>query len=91
VRILSSKFCRLNRRHNFFDETQPLNKLDNLEFLEMLGEGGFGRVFRCHNVEDNSVVAVKQICIRDSGNAVPAAIIREVSFLKELHHPNIVR
>jgi serine/threonine protein kinase len=57
----------------------------------MLGEGGFGRVFRCHNVEDNSVVAVKQICIRDSGNAVPTAIIREVSFLKELHHPNIVR
>ncbi|WJX87057.1 cyclin-dependent kinase [Trifolium repens] len=91
VRILSSKFCRLNRRHNFFDETQPLNKLDNLEFLEILGEGGFGRVFKCHNVEDNSIVAVKQICIRDSDDAVPAAIIREISFLKELNHPNVVR
>jgi serine/threonine protein kinase len=84
-------FGRHNRRRNFFDETQPLNKLDNLEFLEMLGEGGFGRVFKCHNVEDNSVVAVKQICICDSEDAVPAAIIREISFLKELNHPNVVR
>jgi serine/threonine protein kinase len=57
----------------------------------MLGEGGFGRVFKCHNVEDNSVVAVKQICICDSEDAVPAAIIREISFLKELNHPNVVR
>ncbi|PNX83226.1 cell division control protein 2, partial [Trifolium pratense] len=77
-----------NRRRNFFDEIQPL---DNFEFLEMLGEGGFGRVFQCRNVEDNSVVAVKQIFIHNSSDAVPAAIIREVSFLKELNHPNIVR
>ncbi|GAU29197.1 hypothetical protein TSUD_361880 [Trifolium subterraneum] len=88
VRIVSCKLCRLYRRRDYFHGIQPL---DNLEFLEMLGEGGFGRVFQCRNVEDNSIVAVKQIYIDDSGNGVSSAIIREVSFLKELIHPNIVR
>jgi len=67
-----------------------MEPFDNMVFLDMLGEGGFGKVYRCRD-EANRIVAVKQISMHDIYNAVPGSIIREVSFLKELNHPNIVR
>ncbi|XP_058745916.1 cell division control protein 2 homolog [Vicia villosa] len=63
----------------------------NMEFLEILGQGSFGRVSQYRITNDDSIVAVKEISIANASNAVPGCIIREVSFLKELNHPNIVR
>ncbi|XP_058744404.1 cell division control protein 2 homolog [Vicia villosa] len=99
-RILLCKICGRNRRHqrleksftysNFIHEIQPFD-YDNMEFLKILGEGSYGRVSQFRIVNDNSIVAVKQISIANTSDAVPGFIIREVSFLKELNHPNIVR
>ncbi|MCH87662.1 cyclin-dependent kinase 5 isoform x2 [Trifolium medium] len=68
-----------------------LETLDNNTPISKLGEGSFGQVFQCRNVKDNTIVAVKQISIKRNFDGVPADIIREVSHLKELKHPNIVR
>ncbi|KAL5061697.1 hypothetical protein RYX36_023434 [Vicia faba] len=95
--------CCLNRRRrshrsheNSFTHSNFMNDIDllddaNIEFLGILGEGSFGRVSKYRVLTDNTIVAVKQISIKNASNAVPGSIIREVSFLKELNHPNIVR
>ncbi|KAK7342840.1 hypothetical protein VNO80_25796 [Phaseolus coccineus] len=67
------------------------SSLMNLEILEMAAEGGYGRVFRCRDVDSGALVAMKEITIIGMSQGVPSAIIREVSFLKDLHHDNIVR
>lgn len=94
VRIIACELCcstcnsRRKKSEKKINEGKPF---ENMEFLEKLGEGGFGTVFRCCDVETKRIVAVKQVSIHDTYNAVPGSIIREVSFLKELNHPNIVR
>lgn len=91
VRIIACELCCSTcnpRRKKNINEGKPF---EDMEFLEKLGEGGFGTVFRCCDVETKQIVAVKQISILDTYNAVPGSIIREVSFLRELNHPNIVR
>ena len=53
---------------------------------EDLGGGGFGRVFRAHDLYADRTVAIKQIRIQD-----PEEVIRkEASVLAVLHHSNIV-
>ncbi|KAL5074449.1 hypothetical protein RYX36_013433 [Vicia faba] len=72
------------------NDIHPLDDT-NMEFLGILGEGSFGRVSKYRVPTDNTIVAVKQISIKNASNVIPGSIIREVSFLKELNHPNIVR
>ncbi|KAL5061696.1 hypothetical protein RYX36_023433 [Vicia faba] len=99
-RILGCKICSRNRRHrsheksfthsNSIHEIEPLDDT-NMEFLGVLGKGSSGTVSQYRIIKDNSIVAIKQISIESISNAVPGCIVREVSFLKELNHPNIVR
>ncbi|CAJ2661671.1 unnamed protein product [Trifolium pratense] len=66
--------------------------IENYTPLLEIGNGSFGRVFKCISVlENNSIVAVKQIPIKENSRATPAAVIREASHLQELKHSNIVR
>lgn len=43
------------------------------------------------NKETNEVVALKRIRLDSEDEGVPCTAIREISLLKELKHPNIVR
>ena len=60
---------------------------------EKIGEGTFGNVYKATENETGDTVAIK-VCrpehyeLRDSG--VPTALLREISLMKELKHPNIV-
>ncbi|KAE9617073.1 putative protein-serine/threonine kinase CMGC-CDK-Pl family [Lupinus albus] len=58
--------------------------------METLGQGGFGRVYKCKHIRTGEIVAIKQIDFRHDKN-VPSFLIREVSLLRELKHDNIVR
>ncbi|TKY66353.1 Cell division control protein [Spatholobus suberectus] len=62
----------------------------DLEVIKVVAEGGYGRVYRCRDLDTGLVVVMKQISIVGISQGVPATIIREVSFLKELNHINIV-
>ncbi|KAL5074450.1 hypothetical protein RYX36_013434, partial [Vicia faba] len=75
---------------NFMNDIDPLDDT-NMEFLGILSEGSLGRVSKYRVLTDNTIVAIKQISIKNTSNVVPGSIIREVSFLKELNHPSIVR
>lgn len=58
--------------------------------LEKLGEGTYGIVWRCVRNEDGLIVAIKKIRLENADEGIPATAIREISYLKELKHPNIV-
>ena len=56
--------------------------------LEKIGQGTYGKVYKAKDLRSAAVVALKRVSMDDEG--VPALVLREVSILKLLHHPNIV-
>eukprot|EP00659_Diplonema_papillatum_P000405 gene405-579_t len=56
----------------------------------LLGEGGQGQVWRCRNVVDNAMYAVKQIPFRSDSKS-EAHAKAEIRALAQLQHPRVVR
>lgn len=63
---------------------------DNYKFMEKVGEGAYGMVYKGMNKNTEEVVAIKKIRLLEKEEGIPAFAIRECSMLKELRHPNIV-
>lgn len=59
--------------------------------LEKLGEGTYGVVYKAKDRETGAILALKKIRLEHEDEGVPSTAIREISLLKELHHPNIVK
>lgn len=65
--------------------------MDKYQKIEKLGEGTYGIVYKAQNRDTNEVVALKRIRLDNEEEGVPCTAIREISLLKELKHPNILR
>lgn len=52
--------------------------------------GTYGVVYKGRHKATGQVVAMKKIRLESEEEGVPSTAIREISLLKELHHPNIV-
>ncbi|GAA6055890.1 hypothetical protein NBRC10513_004935 [Rhodotorula toruloides] len=65
--------------------------LDKYERLEKVGEGTYGVVYRSRNKETGEIVALKKIRLEADDEGVPSTAIREISLLKEMKDPNVVR
>ena len=66
---------------------------NEFEEIEYLAKGGFGCVYKCRNRLDNIEYAVKKIVLKLNGqkaNILFTKILREVTTLAMLTHPNIV-
>jgi serine/threonine protein kinase len=59
--------------------------------IDKLGEGTYGIVYKARNKETQEIVALKRIRLDSIDEGVPCTAIREISLLKELVHPSIVR
>ncbi|XP_064584956.1 cyclin-dependent kinase 3 [Zonotrichia leucophrys gambelii] len=59
--------------------------------VEKIGEGTYGVVYKARNKRTGQLVALKKIRLDEESEGVPSTAIREISLLKELKHPNIVR
>lgn len=59
--------------------------------LEKIGEGTYGVVYKAKDRETGRTVALKKIRLDTESDGVPSTAIREISLLKELNHPNVVR
>jgi len=59
--------------------------------LEKIGEGTYGVVYKAKNRVSEEIVALKRIRLEAEDEGIPSTAIREISLLKELRHPNIVR
>jgi serine/threonine protein kinase len=64
--------------------------LANYQRLEKLGEGTYGVVYKATDKRTGDIVALKCIRLDQEEEGIPATSIREISILKELHHPNVL-
>jgi len=64
--------------------------MEQYERLGKVGEGTYGIVYKAKNA-DGDVFALKTIRLEAEDEGIPSTAIREISLLKELQHPNIVR
>ncbi|KAL2113761.1 hypothetical protein VUR80DRAFT_2411 [Thermomyces stellatus] len=66
--------------------------MENYQKLEKVGEGTYGVVYRARDLTAGGrVVALKKIRLEAEDEGVPSTAIREISLLKEMRDPNIVR
>lgn len=56
-----------------------------------IGEGAYGVVYKALDTETNREVAMKKIRLELEDEGVPATALREITLLRQMNHPNIVR
>lgn len=66
------------------------NRFERYQRIEKLGEGTYGIVYKCKDLQTNEIVALKKIRLEKEDDGVPSTAIREISLLKGIKHPNIV-
>lgn len=67
--------------------------LEGYERTDRIGQGAYGIVYRGVQRSTGQIVAIKRIPFEDAApeGGVPCNVIREISLLRELEHPNVVR
>lgn len=71
--------------------TQASTPLAKYAKLEKIGEGTYGVVFKARDKTSGRLLALKKIRLEQEEEGVPSTALREISLLKELNNPNIVR
>jgi cyclin-dependent kinase len=66
-------------------------RMDKYQKLEKIGEGTYGVVYKARDTTTGELFALKKIRLEAADEGIPSTAIREISLLKELQHPNIVR
>ena len=81
-----------------FNEEESIgDKKDDFEFLQLLGQGGFGNVFKVSSLINHKVYAMKILDLEEKeGEGISKEIkekyfISEIELLKNLKHPNICK
>ena len=69
----------------------PPLPMEKYQKIEKIGEGTYGVVYKARNRVSGELVALKKIRLEAEDEGIPSTAIREISILKELQHPNIVR
>ncbi|KAL2755567.1 hypothetical protein ACRALDRAFT_1051075 [Sodiomyces alcalophilus JCM 7366] len=66
--------------------------MENYQKIEKIGEGTYGVVYKARDLSNGGrIVALKKIRLEAEDEGVPSTAIREISLLKEMRDPNIVR
>jgi len=69
-----------------------LKMMNRFEHLEKIGEGTYGVVYKAKDMHhSNRIVALKKIRLESEAEGIPSTAVREISLLRELDHPNIVK
>lgn len=64
--------------------------MERYQKLEKIGEGTYGIVYKAKDTA-GGIYALKKIRLEQEDEGIPSTAIREISLLKELQHPNIVK
>lgn len=62
------------------------------EHIDKLGEGSYGKVYKCYDRNRKEIIALKKVKFHsEKYQGVPQSSLRELAILKELRHPGIIR
>ena len=68
---------------------------DRYQTLQLLGKGGFGEVYKCYDLEENKIMALKRVYFKDIHESEKeeffARVMRQATIQKGLEHPNIAK
>jgi len=74
------------------ESQRPVTFLSNSYVgLEKLGKGTYGSVYKAQKKNTNEIIAIKKIKFDVDSEGIPSTALREISILKKMVHPNIVR
>jgi len=76
------------------DDLDILNELaEHYQVVGRIGKGHFAHIYRGlrKGVDSEELVAIKQLDIDSEEDGIPVAQLREVSLMKQMDHPNIIR
>lgn len=65
--------------------------MENYKRTELLGQGTYGKVYKAQNLTTGKVVALKKTILTVDDEGVPPTTLREVSILRSLSNPYVVR
>lgn len=65
--------------------------MERYQTMKKIGEGTYGVVYKAKDRVTGEIIALKKIRLEAEDEGIPSTAIREISLLKELQHPNIVR
>lgn len=82
-------YITFTRKNNIFKSWSHRAKLE-LNFKQILGQGGFGKVYLCQRKKNKEYYACKVINKKDLNEQGKANIQREVQFMMKLTHKNII-
>ncbi|KAE8880167.1 Cyclin-dependent kinase 2 [Phytophthora fragariae] len=68
-----------------------MDRYQRIEKGGSIGEGTYGVVYKSLDLKTQQVVALKRIRLETEDDGIPSTALREISVLRELEHPNIVR
>ena len=80
-----------NNFYNYFTSNENEEIQDEYKFLEVIGSGTYGTVYKSKYKQSNEFIAIKKIKIEMKNEGVPSNALREISILQELNHANIVK
>lgn len=66
-------------------------ELERYHRTEKIGEGTYGIVYKAIDKQTNDLIALKKIRLEYEDEGVPSTAIREISLLKEIDHPNVIK
>ena len=70
---------------------QNQKKNEKYKKLENIGEGAYGIVYKAVELETQKIVAIKKIRSNKIDDGINFTALREIKFLKELKHPNVIK
>ena len=74
-------------RHREYRMPQSgVGSISNYTKFEQVGEGTYGYVFRAVDRRTNATVALKRMIIHKEHLGFPLCAVREIKFLRSLHH-----
>ncbi|XP_050349488.1 cyclin-dependent kinase 2-like [Nymphalis io] len=65
--------------------------MENFSRVEKIGEGTYGVVYKARDRTTGKEIALKKIKLENEPEGVPSTALREISVLRELKHPAVVR
>ena len=70
----------------------PKGTINHYRIVDFINSGSYGRVYKASHEKSKEVVAIKEITFRRKRDGtIPVSILREISYLTESNHPNIVK